>query len=71
MSAARKLYNNVDCHYGDHSWHGGGVCVRCGDRLRCCCGAFVTEDGIETHLQTCRIVLKALAAPSSTGREDG
>lgn len=42
---------NPDCHYGDHSWRGGGVCVRCGVQLRCYCGQFVTEDGIEKHLR--------------------
>lgn len=48
----------ADCHYGDHAYHGTGACVRCGVRLRCYCGAFVREDSIEAHFETCRIVLK-------------
>lgn len=44
---------DADCHYGDHHWAGGGLCVRCGKRLRCCyCGRFVTEDGTEEHVRT-------------------
>lgn len=47
-----------DCHYGDHSWYGGGVCVRCGIQLRCYCGQFVREDDIERHLrESCPIAL--------------
>ena len=42
-----------DCHYGDHLYRGTGACVRCGKRLRCYCGAFVTEAGIDKHLETC------------------
>ena len=45
-------YDNPDCHYGDHSWMGGGICVRCYERLRCYCGMFIREDGIREHLQT-------------------
>jgi hypothetical protein len=42
-----------DCR-GDHLWRGGGVCVLCGARLRCYCGAFVREDNIDKHLKACR-----------------
>lgn len=48
-----------DCHYGDHSYHGGGICVRCGRQLRCYCGVFIREDGIEAHLATCRTAAAA------------
>lgn len=44
-------YSNPDCHYGDHFWNGGGSCVRCGVQLRCYCGQFVTESGIDKHLR--------------------
>lgn len=40
-----------DCYYGDHEWRGGGACVRCGVQLRCYCGQFVTESGIDKHLR--------------------
>jgi hypothetical protein len=43
-----------DCQYGDHTWRGGSVCVRCGERLRCYCGQFVREDELDVHLETCR-----------------
>lgn len=48
-------YTNPDCHFGDHLWMGGGVCVRCGLQLRCACGVFVREDGIDAHLERCRL----------------
>lgn len=51
-----------ECYYGDHSWRGGGTCVLCGARLRCYCGAFVREDGIDEHLKKCRVVLAATEA---------
>lgn len=44
-----------DCHYGDHTWLGGSICVRCDKRLRCMCGQFMREDSIEAHLKVCRI----------------
>ncbi len=50
---------NADCHYGDHQWRGGGICIACGTRLRCYCGAFVREDGIEEHLKKCPVTLAA------------
>jgi len=51
-----STYDNPDCHYGDHTWKGTGACVRCGKRLRCYCGIFIREDGIDEHLRTsCRI----------------
>ncbi len=53
---------NADCHYGDHQWHGSGICSGCGKRLRCYCGAFVREDGIEEHLKTCRLYAAELQA---------
>lgn len=43
-----------DCHNNDHTWCGGGICVRCGKRLRCLCGQFIREDGVEDHLDSCR-----------------
>lgn len=46
---------SVECAHGDHLWRGGGVCS-CGARLRCYCGRFVTEDGIEAHLTECPTV---------------
>jgi len=30
----------------------GGVCTRCGARLRCGCGRFVTIEKLEKHLET-------------------
>lgn len=48
------LCEDADCHYGDHTYRGGGSCVRCGKRLRCFCGAFVTEAGLDAHLEGCR-----------------
>lgn len=42
--------NNADCHYGDHLWKGTSQCVRCGERLRCYCGAFVREDNLDDHV---------------------
>ena len=48
---------NADCHYGDHTWSGGGVCIHCGVQLRCSCGAFVREDDIDRHLrESCRLM---------------
>jgi hypothetical protein len=44
---------NPNCYYGDHDWLGGGVCLACGKRLRCGCGQFVTEDGLEKHIEVC------------------
>lgn len=47
---------DADCHYGDHHWDGGGICSNCGKRLRCYCGCFIREDGIERHLrESCRL----------------
>ncbi len=57
------MSTDPDCHYGDHTYLGGGVCVRCGKRLRCYCGAFVTETGIDAHLATRRSL--ALASPAA------
>jgi hypothetical protein len=35
---------------GGHRWD-GGVCVNCGERLRCgMCGCFVTIEGLDRHL---------------------
>lgn len=42
---------NPDCHYGDHTWRGGGTCLHCGKRLRCgLCGQFVREDDLDNHV---------------------
>lgn len=41
------------CYMEGHDWQGGGSCVRCGERLRCACGQFVAEDGIDSHLRRC------------------
>lgn len=30
------------------------MCVLCGHQLRCYCGCFIREDGIEKHLKSCR-----------------
>lgn len=35
---------------GDHNYRGTGACLACGHRLRCYCGAFVREDGLDDHL---------------------
>lgn len=45
------MTDSIDCHYGDHLWMGTGACVRCGIQLRCGCGQFVTEEGIDKHLR--------------------
>lgn len=42
---------NPECYYGDHQWRGGGACICCGKKLRCYCGRFVTEDGLNKHLE--------------------
>lgn len=42
---------NPNCHFGDHDWGGGGVCLSCGKRLRCGCGRFATEDDLERHVR--------------------
>ena len=42
---------DADCYFGDHTWLGGGSCVRCGKQLRCYCGQFVREDDIDRHLR--------------------
>ena len=54
---------NPDCHFGDHTWRGGGVCVFCGTRLRCFCGQFVREDSIEDHLDSCRWLVTVSGYP--------
>jgi hypothetical protein len=46
-----------DCHYGDHDWAGGGVCIRCGKELRCYCGRFIREDQLDAHVEKCPWVL--------------
>jgi hypothetical protein len=51
-------FDNPDCYYGDHYWNGGGTCSRCGMRLRCDCGQFVTEDGMDEHFEWCPHILK-------------
>lgn len=43
---------NPDCYFGDHNWRGTGACG-CGARLRCACGAFITESGVPAHLVHC------------------
>lgn len=53
-----------DCHYGDHTYHGGGICMRCYKPLRCSCGQFMREDGIDAHLERCpRIAAQLRAHP--------
>jgi hypothetical protein len=53
---------NPNCHFGDHDWRGSGVCVHCGKRLRCYCGQFVTEDGIDKHIRdSCPIAFAEMA----------
>jgi hypothetical protein len=42
-----------ECH-GDHVWRGGGICLHCRTRLRCFCGCFIREDGLEEHFKRCR-----------------
>ena len=45
-----------DCHCGDHFYLAkGGVCTRCGFRLRCFCGVFakVGDDWWNEHLEAC------------------
>jgi hypothetical protein len=50
---------SADCHYGDHEWRGGSVCIRgCGSRLRCICNCFVRADNMGAHVQRCRTVKK-------------
>jgi hypothetical protein len=41
---------NEVCYQEGHLWRGTGACVYCGEQLRCFCGRFVREDGIEKHL---------------------
>ena len=38
------------CLMEGHEWRGGSRCVRCGERLRCECGRFVTEDALPDHI---------------------
>ncbi len=51
-----------DCYYGDHTYHGGGQCVRCGLQLRCdYCGQFLSERSLEAHFspdndKSCRVL---------------
>ena len=50
-------YSNAECYVEDHQWRSeGGVCVWCGARLRCACGAFAKEKDAwwEYHLPRCR-----------------
>jgi hypothetical protein len=49
---------NADCHYGDHSYRDGSVCVACGHHLRCYCGRFIREDEIEAHIEMCPSLLR-------------
>lgn len=62
---------SADCHYGDHFWLGGGVCVRCGKRLRCGCGQFVTEAGIEAHLERCPVTERLMQEDWETAHDTG
>lgn len=49
---------NPDCSINDHTWNGGGICINCDKRLRCLCGQFIREDGIDKHLESCRYLIK-------------
>lgn len=46
-----------DCYMEGHLWRGGGVCVRCGEELRCYCGRFIREDQLDAHVESCPWVL--------------
>lgn len=54
--SARDLCVMEGCEFGD-----GGSCRRCGERLRCVCGQFVTVASLEgpdfTHLKKCPTIL--------------
>lgn len=55
--------DNPNCYYGDHDWHGTGICQSCGKQLRCGCGRFVSEGDLDRHIeQDCPQVRAALAA---------
>lgn len=44
----------IPCYVSnDHRYRGGGACFECGHRLRCVCGQFVREDGLESHEKAC------------------
>jgi len=45
-----------------HYWHGSSQCSLCGARLRCECGQYMREDGIEEHMAVCRVLNKIAAA---------
>lgn len=56
---------NPDCHYGDHEWRGGGVCVSCGERLRCNCGRFIRSADLDAHVVDCPWVVANLEPDDS------
>jgi hypothetical protein len=58
---------NPDCWNNDHTWHGGGICTLCGERLRCICGQFVTVDGFDAHAAVCPVLRRLVPEPVGEG----
>jgi hypothetical protein len=46
-----NIFVDAACYEEGHLWRGTGACVRCGEQLRCYCGRYVTEAGIDKHLR--------------------
>lgn len=56
MNYPDGLTDAAICHMEGHEYRDGGICIRCGNRLRCLCGRFVRSDGFETHAKTCSAI---------------
>ena len=63
MSLPEDTPREAFCSMEGHDWRGGGVCVRCGEQLRCGCGQFVRDDDFDAHLRVCRWALTDEGAP--------
>lgn len=66
MSYPEGLPATAYCIMEGHDYRGGGACVRCGDRLRCECGQFVTDAGFDAHLANCP-TMRGIEEPADPG----
>ena len=56
MSYPEGLMPSAFCQMEGCNYRDGGVCVNCGDRLRCVCGQFISVRNMDDHFDICRSV---------------
>lgn len=53
MNYPEGLTGAAICQMEGHEWRNGGICIYCGERLRCLCGQFVRSDQLDQHVKNC------------------